>query len=55
MQDKDRIEKFIPIMDELSPTFCMAKWHHTTLYLGTGETHSCYHQQADIPLTGIDC
>ena len=28
---------------EMSPTFCMAKWHHTTIYLQTGETHSCYH------------
>ena len=43
MQDKSRIEKFVPIMDEVSPTFCLAKWHHTTIYLGTGETHSCYH------------
>ncbi len=30
-------------MNEVSPTFCLAKWHHTTIYLGTGETHSCYH------------
>ena len=30
-------------MNEISPTFCMAKWHHTTIYLQTGETHSCYH------------
>ena len=30
-------------MAEVSPTFCLAKWHHTTIYLGTGETHSCYH------------
>ena len=30
-------------MDEVSPTFCLAKWHHTTIYLHTGETHSCYH------------
>ena len=43
MDDKARIQKFIPIMNEISPTFCMAKWHHTTIYLGTGETHSCYH------------
>lgn len=43
MQDVFRIKKFIPIMNEISPTFCMAKWHHTTIYLGTGETHSCYH------------
>lgn len=30
-------------MNKVSPTFCMAKWHHTTIYLQTGETHSCYH------------
>jgi pyruvate-formate lyase-activating enzyme len=30
-------------MDEISPTFCLAKWHHTTIYLHTGQTHSCYH------------
>lgn len=28
---------------EFSPTFCFAKWYHTTIYLQTGETHSCYH------------
>ena len=43
MDDIVRIKKFIPIMNEVSPTFCMAKWHHTTIYLQTGETHSCYH------------
>lgn len=43
MNDIDRIKKFIPIMNEISPTFCLAKWHHTTIYLQTGQTHSCYH------------
>jgi len=37
------IKKIISIVDETSPTFCLAKWHHVTLYLQTGETHSCYH------------
>jgi organic radical activating enzyme len=51
MNDKERIQKFIPIMNEISPTFCMAKWHHTTIYLQTGETHSCYHPPPhSIPL-----
>jgi organic radical activating enzyme len=40
---QQRIKKFIPIMNAVSPTFCLAKWHHVTLYLQTGETHSCYH------------
>ena len=43
MADLNSIKKIIPIMNEISPTFCMAKWHHTTIYLQTGETHSCYH------------
>ena len=51
MNDKDRIQKFIPIMNKVSSTFCMAKWHHTTIYLQTGETHSCYHPAPhSIPL-----
>jgi pyruvate-formate lyase-activating enzyme len=43
MVDKQRIDRLRPVMDAISPTFCMAKWHHTTIYLHTGETHSCYH------------
>jgi len=32
----------------------MAKWHHTTIYLQTGETHSCYHPRPHkIPLNEI--
>lgn len=54
MQDVSRIKKFIPIMNEISPTFCLAKWHHTTIYLQTGQTHSCYHPAPhDIPLDEI--
>lgn len=43
MSDRDRIRDIAPIMDGVSPSFCLAKWHHTTIYLQTGETHSCYH------------
>jgi organic radical activating enzyme len=31
------------LTDKISKTFCLAKWHHTTIYLHTGQTHSCYH------------
>jgi hypothetical protein len=32
----------------------MAKWHHTTIHFGTGETHSCYHPAPHkIPLDEI--
>jgi organic radical activating enzyme len=41
--NKTWVNKLIPIINEVSPTFCLAKWYHTTLYLQTGETHSCYH------------
>lgn len=55
MQDKARIKKFIPIMNAISPTFCLAKWHHTTIYLQTGQTHSCYHPAPhNIPLDQLD-
>ena len=33
----------IKIENEVGPTFCLAKWHHVTMYLQSGETHSCYH------------
>ena len=41
--ETERIKRIIPIMNEISPTFCLAKWHHTRIYLHTGQTHSCYH------------
>lgn len=41
--ETNNIRDRMKIMDEISPTFCLAKWHHTTIYLHTGQTHSCYH------------
>jgi hypothetical protein len=29
--------------NSISSTFCFAKWHHSTIYLQLGQTHSCYH------------
>jgi len=48
----DRIKQINTMMtDEVSPTFCLAKWHHTTIYLHRGQTHSCYHPKPhDIPV-----
>lgn len=43
MIDKNRIEIVKPLVGEISPTFCLAKWYHANIYLQTGETHSCYH------------
>jgi organic radical activating enzyme len=41
--ETENIKRVINIVKEVSPTFCLAKWHHTTIYLHTGQTHSCYH------------
>ena len=48
----ERIEKIDKLLtEEVSQTFCLAKWHHTTIYLHRGQTHSCYHPKPhDIPL-----
>lgn len=54
MSSTDKIRKIIAITNELSPTFCMAKWHHASIYLHTGQTHSCYHPAPhDISLDEI--
>lgn len=54
-EDIDNIRRVLPIMNQISPTFCMAKYHHTQLYLQTGQTHSCYHPAPHaIPLEGLD-
>lgn len=51
MVDRNKIEIVKPLAESISPTFCLAKWHHTTIYLQTGETHSCYHPRPHkIPL-----
>lgn len=40
--------------DEISQTFCSAKWHMVTLHLAQGETHSCYHPWTHkVPLEEI--
>lgn len=48
------IKKVIPIINDISETFCYAKWYHTTIYLHMGETHSCYHPAPhEIPLNEL--
>ena len=31
------------LIDDISPTFCAAKWLQVSLHLTNGKTHSCYH------------
>ena len=41
----------IKALNEVSPSFCLAKWYSVSLHLPTGKTHSCYHPPAhNIPL-----
>ena len=38
-------------LNQVSPSFCLAKWYSVSLHLPTGKTHSCYHPPAHhIPL-----
>jgi organic radical activating enzyme len=41
-------------LDEISPSFCTAKWSQTTIHLGVGHTHSCHHPRTHvIPVSEI--
>jgi len=45
------IIKFRDRLDNISPSFCVAKWQQVTLHLQTGHTHSCHHPRTHkIPL-----
>lgn len=38
-------------INEVSPSFCLAKWFNVSIHIPTGRTHSCYHPPAHhIPL-----
>lgn len=53
----DRVEYIKSVRDRLNkvgPGFCAMKWLHQTLYLHTGDNHSCYHPRPHhIPLEEI--
>jgi organic radical activating enzyme len=34
------------VLDNLSPSFCAAKWYNATIWLGSGQTTSCHHPPA---------
>ena len=42
------------VLNEVSPSFCTAKWKQVTLHLHSGQTHSCHHPVPHkIPLDEI--
>jgi hypothetical protein len=43
---EQQLQFFKNVKDRLNavgPGFCAMKWLHQTLYLHTGDNHSCYH------------
>jgi organic radical activating enzyme len=41
-------------LDEVSSSYCVAKWQQVTIHLATGQTHSCHHPATHhIPLEEI--
>jgi organic radical activating enzyme len=38
-----KIEEIKPILDQISPTFCVAKWRQLSLHLHSGKGGSCHH------------
>lgn len=48
-------ERTLELEEQISPTFCLAKWHHSSIYMYSGQTHSCYHPRPhDIPVKGLE-
>lgn len=41
-------------LNEVSPSFCLAKWFNVSIHIPTGQTHSCYHPRSHkIPLEEV--
>ena len=41
-------------LNEVSPSFCLAKWFNVSIHIPTGQTHSCYHPRSHkVPLEEI--
>lgn len=47
-------EQVFEKVNEVSPSFCLAKWFNVSIHIPTGRTHSCYHPPIHpIPLQEI--
>lgn len=52
--NKNRFIKTKELLDDVSPSMCLAKWNQVTLHLATGTTHSCHHPAPHkIPLVEL--
>jgi organic radical activating enzyme len=55
MQDVKTIKNTRDRLNKVGPGFCAMKWWHQTLYLHTGDNHSCYHPRPHhIPIHEIE-
>ena len=47
-------ESVFSALNEVSPSFCLAKWFNVSIHIPTGRTHSCYHPPThQIPLQEV--
>jgi len=55
MSRDKRVDDVAKRLNKIGPGFCAMKWLHQTLYLHTGDNHSCYHPRPHhIPLKEIE-
>ena len=41
-------------LNQISPSFCLAKWFNVSIHIPTGQTHSCYHPRSHkIPMEEV--
>jgi len=51
----DKLKRIIPILDEISPSMCAAKWLNASIWLSNGRTASCHHPLAHpVPLQELE-
>lgn len=43
MGNVDEVAKMRQRLDQISPSFCLAKWQQVTIHIQNGHTHSCHH------------
>lgn len=47
----EKSQEILKQLNQVSPSFCLAKWYNVSLHIPTGKTHSCYHPPShNIPL-----
>lgn len=51
----DSSEKIFKKLNQVSSSFCLAKWYNVSVHIPTGRTHSCYHPPTHkIPIEEVN-